>query len=529
MHSIQDANNPEAVLTVEHLNIQHAEQVLVDDLNFKLHAGETIAIVGESGSGKSISSLALLGLLPSTLKIKGQARLGQHDLLALKTEQLRQVRGQKIAMIFQEPMTALNPLHRVEKIIGETLLLQGWSKQKTQARIIELLNDVGISEPEDKLRRYPHELSGGQRQRVMIAMALALDPDILIADEPTTALDVTLQAQILHLLKSLQQSRNMAMILISHDLNLVHRYADQVIVMNKGMVEEQGSVAEIFKNPKQAYTRDLLNHDFGEAIQIADSPNILTLHHVAVKFPIKQGLLNRVKDYFVAVEPLDLALAQGESIGIVGESGSGKSSLALAITRLIKSDGEIVLLGTDLNQCNEKQLRPLRAEFQIVFQDPFSSLNPRLNVEQTIGEGLGLKKLATAEISQRINEALEKVELPVSFRTRYPHELSGGQRQRVALARALVLRPKLLILDEPTSALDRTTQRAIVKLLRRLQQEHQISYVFISHDLQVVKALCQKVLVLRRAQVMEFQSTEQLFLNPQTEYTRQLIEASQYV
>ena len=529
MHSIQDANNPEAVLTVEHLNIQHEQQVLVDDLNFKLHAGETIAIVGESGSGKSISSLALLGLLPSTLKIKGQARLGQHDLLALKTEQLRQVRGQKIAMIFQEPMTALNPLHRVEKIIGETLLLQGWSKQKTQARIIELLNDVGISEPEEKLRRYPHELSGGQRQRVMIAMALALDPDILIADEPTTALDVTLQAQILHLLKSLQQSRNMAMILISHDLNLVHRYADQVIVMNKGMVEEQGSVAEIFNNPKQAYTRDLLNHDFGEAIQIADSPNILALHNVAVKFPIKQGLLNRVKDYFVAVEPLDLQLAQGESIGIVGESGSGKSSLALAITRLIKSDGEIVLLGTDLNQCNEKQLRPLRAEFQIVFQDPFSSLNPRLNVEQTIGEGLGLKKLATAEISQRIDEALEKVELPVSFRIRYPHELSGGQRQRVALARALVLRPKLLILDEPTSALDRTTQRAIVKLLRRLQQEHQISYVFISHDLQVVKALCQKVLVLRRAQVMEFQSTEQLFLNPQTEYTRQLIEASQYV
>lgn len=529
MHSIQDANNPEAVLTVEHLNIQHEQQVLVDDLNFKLHAGETIAIVGESGSGKSISSLALLGLLPSTLKIKGQARLGQHDLLALKTEQLRQVRGQKIAMIFQEPMTALNPLHRVEKIIGETLLLQGWSKQKTQARIIELLNDVGISEPEEKLRRYPHELSGGQRQRVMIAMALALDPDILIADEPTTALDVTLQAQILHLLKSLQQSRNMAMILISHDLNLVHRYADQVIVMNKGMVEEQGSVAEIFNNPKQAYTRDLLNHDFGEAIQIADSPNILALHNVAVKFPIKQGLLNRVKDYFVAVEPLDLALVQGESIGIVGESGSGKSSLALAITRLIKSEGEIVLLGTDLNQCNEKQLRPLRAEFQIVFQDPFSSLNPRLNVEQTIGEGLGLKKLATAEISQRIDEALEKVELPVSFRIRYPHELSGGQRQRVALARALVLRPKLLILDEPTSALDRTTQRAIVKLLRRLQQEHQISYVFISHDLQVVKALCQKVLVLRRAQVMEFQSTEQLFLNPQTEYTRQLIEASQYV
>lgn len=529
MHSIQDANNPPALLSVQHLNIQHANHLLVADLNFQLHAGETIALVGESGSGKSISSLALLGLLPSTLKIQGQAWWGQQNLLALKTEQLRQIRGQKIAMIFQEPMTALNPLHRVEKIIGETLLLQGWSKQKTRARIIELLKDVGIPDPEDKLRRYPHELSGGQRQRVMIAMALALDPDILIADEPTTALDVTLQAQILKLLKFLQQSRNMAMILISHDLNLVHRYADQVIVMNKGVVEEQGSVTEIFQHPKQAYTRDLLNHDFGEALHIAEAENLLSLNHVAVKFPIKQGLLNRVKDYFVAVEPLDLQLMQGESIGIVGESGSGKSSLALAITRLIKSDGEIVLLGTDLNQCNEKQLRPLRADFQIVFQDPFSSLNPRLNVEQTIGEGLGLKKFSAMEISQRIDEALEKVELPISFRTRYPHELSGGQRQRVALARALVLRPKLLILDEPTSALDRTTQRAIVKLLRRLQQEHQISYLFISHDLQVVKALCQKVLVLRHAQVMEFQNTEQLFLNPQTEYTQQLIEASQYV
>ncbi len=529
MHSIQDANNPQALLSVEHLNIQQAEQVLVADLNFQLHAGETVALVGESGSGKSVSSLALLGLLPSSLKIKGQALLGQQDLLSLKTEQLRQIRGHKIAMIFQEPMTALNPLHRVEKIIGETLFLQGWSKQKTRERIIELLKDVGIPDPEDKLRRYPHELSGGQRQRVMIAMALALDPEILIADEPTTALDVTLQAQILKLLKSLQQSRKMAMILISHDLNLVRRYADQVIVMNKGIVEEQGSVTEIFQHPKQAYTRDLLNHDFGEALHIAEAENLLSLNHVAVKFPIKQGLLNRVKDYFVAVEPLDLQLMQGESIGIVGESGSGKSSLALAISRLIKSDGKIVLLGTDLNRCNEKQLRPLRAEFQIVFQDPFSSLNPRLNVEQTIGEGLGLKKLSVTEISQRIDEALEKVELPISFRTRYPHELSGGQRQRVALARALVLRPKLLILDEPTSALDRTTQRAIVKLLRRLQQEHQISYLFISHDLQVVKALCQKVLVLRRAQVMEFQSTAQLFLNPQTEYTRQLIEASRYV
>lgn len=532
MHSIQDANNKndayQEVLCVEHLNIAHQQQVLVQDLNFRLHAGETLAIVGESGSGKSISSLAILGLLPRNLRIQGNVQFEGQALLGLSSAQHRKIRGQKIAMIFQEPMTALNPLHRVEKIIGETLLLQGWSRAKTRQRVIELLTDVGIPEPEEKLRRYPHELSGGQRQRVMIAMALALDPEILIADEPTTALDVTLQAQILNLLKSLQQQRNMAIILISHDLNLVKRYADQVIVMNQGIVEEQGSVQDIFQQPKQAYTRSLLDHDFGEVIQTHSEQTVLQLKQVGVKFPIKQGLLNRIKNYVVAVEPLDLSVAEGESIGIVGESGSGKSSLALAIARLIESDGDIFLQGQSINHLSEKQLRPLRSKFQIVFQDPFSSLNPRLNVEQTIGEGLALKQLSAVEIGQCIDEALEKVELPISFKQRYPHELSGGQRQRIALARALVLRPKLLILDEPTSALDRTTQRAIVKLLRRLQQEFNISYLFISHDLQVVKALCQKVLVLRHAQVIEFQDTADLFAQPQTDYTRKLIEASQY-
>ncbi|MDM1300872.1 ABC transporter ATP-binding protein [Acinetobacter indicus] len=528
MHSIQDASKRTPVLTVQQLQIQHQQQLLVHNLNFELHAGETLALVGESGSGKSVSSLALLGLLPSQLQIQGQALFQGQDLLQLNPVQLRQIRGQRIAMIFQEPMTALNPLHRVEKIIGESLLLQGHSKAETRQRVLQLLQDVGIPQPEDKLKRYPHELSGGQRQRVMIAMALALDPDILIADEPTTALDVTLQAQILDLLQSLQRSRQMAMILISHDLNLVRHYADQVIVMNKGQVEEQGAVEQVFHAPQQAYTRELLYHDFGQALQVEETQPLLQLQQLGVKFPIKQGLLNRVKDYFVAVEPLDLNLAQGESIGIVGESGSGKSSLALAISRLTASEGKIDLLGQDLNQLSEKQLQPLRSEFQIVFQDPFSSLNPRLNVEQTIGEGLALQKLSASEIQQRIDLALEKVELPVSFKTRYPHELSGGQRQRIALARALVLKPKLLILDEPTSALDRTTQRAIVKLLRRLQQQEQMSYLFISHDLQVVKALCQKVLVLKHAKVMEFQRTEDLFAQPQTDYTRQLIQASQY-
>ncbi len=528
MHLIQDVNNAVPLLQVDNLQIRSPEQILVQQLGFQLHAGETLAIVGESGSGKSISSLAILGLLANNLQVQGRAILDGQNLLSMSQQQLRQIRGKKIAMIFQEPMTALNPLHRVEKIIGETLLLQGWSKAKVRERVLQLLHDVGIPEPEDKLKRYPYELSGGQRQRVMIAMALAQDPDILIADEPTTALDVTLQAQILKLLKSLQQSRQMAMLLISHDLNLVKRYADQVIVMNKGLVEEQGSVEQIFNAPASAYTRELLNHNFGQALVKTQTEALLLLDQVGVLFPIKQGLLNRVKSYVTAVEPLNLVLDQGQSIGIVGESGSGKSSLALAIARLIESSGRIVLQGQDLNQLSEKALRPLRSEFQIVFQDPFSSLNPRMTIEQIIGEGLGLKAWSKAQIRSRVEQALSRVELPAAFMARYPHELSGGQRQRVSLARALVLQPKLLILDEPTSALDRTTQRAVVKLLRRIQQQEGISYLFISHDLQVVRALCQQVLVLHHAQVMEFQDTEQLFHAPQTEYTRQLIAASQY-
>lgn len=518
------------LLSVTHLSIDAGQQVLVQDLNFDLYAGQTLAIVGESGSGKSISSLALLGLLPQSLKVGGQVFLNQQSLLGLNEHQWRQIRGKKIAIIFQEPMTALNPLHKVEKQIGEMLRLNGMSKAQVRIKVIDLLVQVGIPEPESKLSRYPHELSGGQRQRVMIAMALAQDPDILIADEPTTALDVTLQAQVLNLLKALQASRNMAMILISHDLNLVRRYSDEVIVMQHGQVKEQGNTEQIFANPQDDYTRHLLDQDFGQALLqdsiTSDAQPVLQLEHIAVRFPIKAGLLNKVVDYVIAVEPLDLNVMQGESVGIVGESGSGKTSLALALARLIKSDGKIVLNQNRLDHLNENQLRPLRPQFQMVFQDPFGSLNPRLTIEQIIGEGASKLIPKQAERRQAVEDVLQKVELPAAFADRYPHELSGGQRQRVALARALIMKPKLMILDEPTSALDRTTQRALVSLLRQLQQDEQISYVFISHDLAVVRALCQRVLVLRNGKLMELQRTEDLFNHPKTEYTKALIEAA---
>ncbi len=518
------------LLSVTNLSIDAGSQILVQDLNFDLHAGKTLAIVGESGSGKSISSLALLGLLPQSLKVGGQVFLNQQSLLGLNEHQWRQIRGKKIAMIFQEPMTALNPLHKVEKQIGEMLHLSGMSKAQVRSKVIDLLNQVGIPEPESKLSRYPHELSGGQRQRVMIAMALAQDPDILIADEPTTALDVTLQAQVLNLLKALQASRNMAMILISHDLNLVRRYSDDVIVMQHGQVKEQGNTEQIFANPQDEYTRHLLDQDFGQALSpdsiTSDAQPVLQLEQIAVRFPIKAGLLNKVVDYVIAVEPLDLNVMQGESVGIVGESGSGKTSLALALARLIKSDGKIVLNKNRLDHLNENQLRPLRPQFQMVFQDPFGSLNPRLTIEQIIGEGASKLIPKQTERRQAVEDVLQKVELPAAFADRYPHELSGGQRQRVALARALIMKPKLMILDEPTSALDRTTQRALISLLRQLQQDEKISYVFISHDLAVVRALCQRVLVLRNGKLMELQRTEDLFNHPKTEYTKALIDAA---
>ena len=518
------------MLAVQNLSVyldQHT--ALLKNLNFKLYRNEILAIVGESGSGKSMTAKALMGLLPKSVQVSGQVEYAEQNLLAVPEPVMQQLRGRKIAMIFQEPMTALNPLHRVENIVGEVLALEGLSEQQVQKKVIALLQDVGLEDARDLLRRFPHELSGGQRQRVMIAAALAMEPEILIADEPTTALDVYLQAQVLNLLQLLVQNRNMAMILISHDLKLVKRYANQVVVLNQGLVEEQGAVQQIFHQAQSTYTRQLLALDFGVAeVQQQESRTVLSLHKLEVTYPLKQGLLNRHQHDFIALQALNLKLNASEAIGVVGESGSGKSSMALAIARLIRSTGQIILLQQDLNVLNERKLRPLRSEFQIVFQDPYASLNPRLNVGQLIAEGLALLKLSKAEIQKQLLEVLIKVELDQTFIHRYPHELSGGQRQRVALARALVMQPTLLILDEPTSALDRTTQFAIVQLLKKIQATHQISYILISHDLQVVRALCHKIMVLHEGEMIEFQQTHDLFAHPQQEYTKRLLKSSQY-
>ena len=515
------------LLSVERLSIRSAQKTLLDDLSFSVSAGETLALVGESGSGKSLTSLALLGLVPETLKVSGEVALSGKSLNGLSEKQWRSIRGSRIGMIFQEPMTALNPLHTVEKQIGERLRLSGLTRAQTRERVIALLDQVGIDQPALRLNRYPHELSGGQRQRVMIAMALSQDPDILVADEPTTALDVTLQAQILDLLKALQQSRQMALVLISHDLNLVRQYSDHVIVMQAGQVRERGATAELFANPQHAYTRDLLDQNFGESLPMnASAPPLLELKKLRVRFPIRTGLLNRVTSHVEALDPMNLTVYAGESVGIVGESGSGKTSMALAVARLLQSSGQILLDGQHLDHVPEHQLRPMRRQFQMVFQDPYGSLNPRLTLERIIGEGVESIIKDRNALRQAVEQALLKVELPADFADRYPHELSGGQRQRVALARALIMQPKLLILDEPTSALDRTTQRAMVHLLRKLQQTEGLSYLFISHDLSIVRALCQRVLVLHRGKVMELQATDALFATPRSDYTKQLIEAA---
>ena len=542
------------LLNVKNLTIKSATQTLVDNLSYTLDKGKTLAIVGESGSGKSISSLALLGLLPNSLSIIGQATLidSQSDkeiILPIKKNSLskskqseaifRQIRGKRIGMIFQEPMTALNPLHTVGKQIAESLSLAGVAKSSFRQRTIDLLTQVNIPDPASKLGRYPHELSGGQRQRVMIAMVLAQDPDIIIADEPTTALDVSLQQEILGLLDRLKRERGMAMLLISHDLNLVRRYSDTIIVMQAGKVMEQGATQAIFANPQSDYTQLLIYQDFGDSLPLIESsPSVLQVKGLSIAFPQTKNLFGKTTQWFEAVKDLSFDLAQGQSLGIVGESGSGKTTTALAIIKLLgnlaKLNGQIVLANnqrlTDVLPLSNQAFKPYRGDIQMVFQDPYASINPRFSVFEIIEEGLTLRKhgqgMAQSQRQQAVLDALDTVRLPCEFVSRYPHELSGGQRQRVALARALVMKPKILILDEPTSALDSSTQVAIVKLLREIQATFGLSYIFISHDLQVVRALCHHILVLKDGCMVEKGDAQTIFDKPTHPYTQSLIDST---
>ena len=512
----------------------------VKGISFDIPDGKTLAIVGESGSGKSVTALSILKLLPypKASHPSGEILFSDQDLLQLNEKSMRTVRGDKISMIFQEPMTSFNPLHSIEKQVSETLLLhKGLSGKKARERVIELLTLVGIPEPESRLNAYPHELSGGQKQRVMIAMALANEPDLLIADEPTTALDVTVQKQVLELLKSLQKKMGMAILLITHDLNIVKHYADEVVVMHHGKVIEQQNTKDLFEAPKETYTQTLINADpeGTPALIESNADTLLETKNLNIWFPTKKNLFGKTTQYFKAANNISISIKAGETLGVVGESGSGKTTLGLSLVKLLNSHGDIVFKQQQVHNFNQQQFRPLRKEIQIVFQDPYGSLSPRMSVQQIIEEGLIIheegnpKESGKAEArEQKVIQALNDVDLDPETRHRYPHEFSGGQRQRIAIARALVLEPELIILDEPTSALDRTVQSQVVDLLRSIQQKYKISYLFISHDLAVVKALSHRVLVMKQGEVIEYGDSDQIFNSPEKEYTRSLIDASFY-
>nr|WP_211109112.1 ABC transporter ATP-binding protein [Azospirillum tabaci] len=504
----------------------------VKGVSFDIAKGETLALVGESGSGKSVTALSILQLLPYPMARHphGSIRFRGTELVGAEEKVLRDVRGDRIAMIFQEPMTSLNPLHSIERQINETLFLhKGLSRAAARKRTLELLRLVGLPNPEKRLNAYPHELSGGQRQRVMIAMALANEPDLLIADEPTTALDVTIQAQILELLKDLQRRFGMALLLITHDLGVVRKMADRVCVMNQGEIVEQAEVADIFARPQHPYTRKLLAAEpKGDPLTPpADAPEVMAADNLKVWFPIKKGLLRRTVDHVRAVDGVSVNVRQGHTVGVVGESGSGKTTLGLALLRLHASEGAIRFDGKDIQGWQAKKLRGLRREMQVVFQDPYGSLSPRLSVGQIIGEGLTIHGIGSgAERDAMVAKALEEVGLDPSSRHRYPHEFSGGQRQRIAIARALVLKPKFVVLDEPTSALDMSVQAQIVDLLRDIQARNNLAYLFISHDLRVVRALSSHVIVMKDGKVVEQGPTRRIFEEPREEYTRALLAAA---
>jgi len=530
-------NANEMLLSIRDLSIAFGsgarEFLAVDRVSFDIGKGETVAVVGESGSGKSVTALSVMKLLPypSAHHPSGSIMFKGRDLLPLSERQMRHVRGNDITIIFQEPMTSLNPLHTIEKQIGEILELhQGVTGQAARARILDLLDQVGIPDPAGRLKSYPHQLSGGQRQRVMIAMALANEPDLLIADEPTTALDVTVQAQILKLLKDIQTRLGMSVLFITHDLGIVRKIADRVCVMQRGKIVEKGSVERVFKAPEHPYTRALLAAEPkpDPAPPRPEAPVVIETKDLKVWFPVKRGVLRKVVGHIKAVDGVNVELHKGETLGVVGESGSGKTTLGLAILRLISSDGPIVFMGDPIQELKFKEMRPYRHNMQIVFQDPYGSLSPRMSVSDIIEEGLWVHHpgLSAPERQRRIVAALDDVGLDAQTRHRYPHEFSGGQRQRIALARALVLEPTFIVLDEPTSALDMLIQAQMVDLLRDLQKRHDLTYMFISHDLRVVAALASRLLVMRHGKVVEEGAAAELFKAPKSDYTRALFAAA---
>jgi len=531
------ATSRDPLLSVENLSVAFHQggktQIAVDDISFSIGKGETLALVGESGSGKSVSALSILKLLPypSASHPGGAVMFDGENLIDDDERDLRKVRGNRISMIFQEPMSSLNPLHTIERQIGEILKIhRGLRDQAARERTLELMRQVGIRDPEKRLGAYPHQLSGGQRQRVMIAMALANEPDLLIADEPTTALDVTVQAQILELLKNLQAERRMAMLFITHDLGIVRKIADRVCVMYQGKIVEEGPTERIFADPQHAYTRHLLAAEpkGRPPAANANAPVVMEAENLKVWFPIKTGFFRRTTDHVKAVDGIDITVRAGQTVGVVGESGSGKTTLGLALCRMISSEGEIRFEGERIDERSFKAMKPLREKLQIVFQDPYGSLSPRMSIADIVAEGLAIheKRLTPAERDARVVAALDEVGLDPATRFRFPHEFSGGQRQRVAIARAMVLNPRFVMLDEPTSALDMSVQAQVVDLLRDLQKKHDLAYLFISHDLKVVRALANEVIVMRNGVVVERGPAEEIFDRPQTDYTKALMAAA---
>ena len=525
------------LLRVRNLSVdfQSGSQVnhAVERVSFSIGKGETVALVGESGSGKTVSALSVLRLLPypAASHPSGEIFFDGRNLLAVDESEMRELRGRRISIIFQEPMTSLNPLHTIEKQVGEVLRVhRGMGPDARRKRVLELLHRVGIRDPEQRLASYPHQLSGGQRQRVMIAMALANEPELLIADEPTTALDVTIQAQILELLLELKDELGMAMLLITHDLGIVRKMAERIYVMNNGKVVEEGRTEDIFTDPQHSYTRHLLEAEPKGDPPTADetAPVVVEADDLKVWFPVRRGLLRRTVDHIKAVDGVTLKVRAGQTLGVVGESGSGKTTLGMGLLRLVSSKGPIVFLGDRIDTYSSRQMRPLRRDLQIVFQDPYGSLSPRLAVGQIIEEGLTIQEpsLSYEQRRDRVTQALEDVGLEGPMQDRYPHEFSGGQRQRIAVARAMVLEPKFIMLDEPTSALDMSVQAQIVDLLRDLQKKRNLAYLFISHDLRVVRALCNEVIVMRQGKVVEAGPSERIFTAPETDYTKALLAAA---